>query len=235
MARTLVLVPVTLAALVAFDASPARAQYVAERQMSARPAALGTPERFAVELRGGPYTPDVGPPLDDSFGDDDGPLLAGEIDVFLLRIPYVGHVGIGGGFGWTRYTGRAVTPDGEETEEETSLTLLPIPILAVLRIDVLARELDIPLLVTGKIGVDVVPWSVTKGNEDSGSGVGVGLHWGVQLGLELDFFDRAAARSLDEEWGINHTFVFGELFGSHAEDQFSLADVTWAIGLGFIL
>lgn len=222
-------------------ATGAEAQYIAERLMPAEPAIVGTPERFAFELRGGPYTPNVGAGFGESFDDDSGPLLAVELDVLAYRIPYVGWLAVGSGIGWARYTGEAGAMGGDvDVDEETSLTLVPVPLMGVVRLDVLARELNIPFLVTGKLGMDFVFWSSSTGETDEGSGIAMGLRWGIQLALELDWFDRAAARALDEEWGINHSFVFGELFGSTASDQFTsgqveFGDVSWAIGLGFIL
>lgn len=232
--RTWTWAAVAVAASMPSLASAAQAQHLDERLMPARSARVGTPEQFALELRGGPYRPEVGPPFEESFGGDRGPMLAMELDVLVLRIPYVGHLGIGSGVGWSRYSGRAEVVGGGEAAEETSLTLVPVPIMGVLRVDVLSRELNIPLLFTGKLSADIVFWNSETGN-DEGSGIGLGLRWGAQVALELDWFDPAAARALDEEWGINHTFTFGELYGSSADDDFPLGDTTWALGLGFII
>jgi hypothetical protein len=124
-----------------------------------------------------------------------------------------------------------------QTGERTSLTLLPMPVMAVVRVDALARQLDIPLLVTGKIGADFVFWTAATGDVNDGSNVSIGLRWGVQAALELDAFSRRAARALDEEWGINHTFAFFEIFGSTAETTLPLGPkggVAWTAGLGFL-
>ena len=37
--------------------------------------------------------------------------------------------------------------------------------------------------------------------------------------VELDFINPARARSLDEDWGINHTTLFFEILGSTAKSQ----------------
>ena len=44
-----------------------------------------------------------------------------------------------------------------------------------------------------------------------------------------------AARNLDEEWGINHSFLFFELSWFHpTDDSLPIGDNSWAAGLGFV-
>jgi hypothetical protein len=200
-------------------------------------------ERGALELRIGPYVPDAGSRAQDfqsAFGTDDGLLLAFEYDVLAWRIPYVGLIGGAFGFGWAGYDGKGFAPDGSRTDETTRLDLFTLPILAVLRVDVLARELGIPFVFAGKLGVDFIPWSTSTGDRDDASGLGFGIHYAVQVALELDFLDRARARSLDEEWGINHVNIFFELYGSGASgaltgQDFEIGDpFTWCAGLTFL-
>lgn len=187
----------------------------------------------------GPYQPtgiaEADPPLE-SLADDNGPLLSTEIDVFLFRIPYVGPLGLGVRAGWAKYEGPTLDEStGEETSsEKAKVVIFPITPLASLRVDVLARELNFPVVFTGKIGMQLIPWTSKKGGqlEEGGSNVELGLRWGVQVALELDFLEPRAARRLDEEWGINHSFIFGELFGSTA-DVFG-DPLAWAMGLGFV-
>jgi len=193
---------------------------------------IGSPEGFALELRIGPYEPDdanIG-----SLYDDEGPLLAFEFDVMFLPIPYVGRAGLGFGLGWSRYTAKAATVAGEETQEELAFVIVPMTGVAVLRIDVLARELNIPFIFTGKLGLDAISWDSNRGETDEDDGITFGLHWAAQVALELDFFDRQAARALDEEWGINHTFLFFEYFGAEARGAPVVGDRTWSAGLGFL-
>ena len=128
----------------------------------------------------------------------------------------------------------ATTVDGETTQEELSFLVLPFSGMFVARIDVLARELNIPFIFTGKIGFDAIYWDSDKGEADEASGTTFGLHWALQAALELDFFDRRAARALDEEWGINHSFFFFEYFGMEAGGSPTVGGRSWTMGLGLI-
>lgn len=193
-----------------------------------------SPERFALEFRFGPYTPSTG---DTAFGSVFGGsslLVAAEFDVVPFRIRNVLTLGIGAGLGFTSYSGKALAPDGTPTSEDTSLSLVPMNLMAVLRIIALPRLLSIPFIFTGKLGADIVYWSSTTGKTQDGSGISPGLRWAVQAALELDFFEPRAARALDDEWGINHTFLYFELYGSTAGGS-SLpvgSPLAWALGLG---
>ena len=103
--------------------------------------------------------------------------------------------------------------------------------------DSLARELSVPFVVTPKIGIDFGYWRTgTAGSEDA-EGWSVGLRWAVQFALELDFLEPRAARRVDQEWGINHTVLFCELFGSTMGGALGSglpvgSDLAWVAGLG---
>lgn len=209
-------------------ALPASAQYSDELRQRNRRASS---ENLGLELKIGTYDPDANAgPL---FGGDNGPLLQLEFDVFAYRIPYVGLIGGGVALGWARYEAR-LCQDPECTQrfdEKAKLKLFPIATLAVLRFDVLARQLDIPLVVTGKIGFDSIFYRSSGGT--SGSGRTHGLRWAIQFALELDFLDRRRAAALDQEWGINHSTLFVEIFGSSANSSVDLgSNLAWTIGLG---
>jgi hypothetical protein len=222
-------------ALAAFAiAPPAQAQYF-DDELHSMPDDVESPEMYALELRIGPYLPDginraVGGATNEFS--DRGPMLAVEFDVLFLDLPYVGLFGVGAGLGWSEHGGTASTAD-MATNEKLSFTTIPLTAVAVLRIDVLARELGIPFTFAGKLGFDAIFWDSNKGETDEESGTVFGLRWALQAALELDFFDRAAARALDEEWGINHSFVFFEYYGAEAQGSPVVGDRTWALGLGF--
>jgi hypothetical protein len=140
-----------------------------------------------------------------------------------------------GGIGTASFSGKSLDKSGMTTAEDTSLTYLPLSLLAVARVDVLARKLSIPFIVTGKLGYEWAHWTSQTGKSSEQTGWSVGLFWGAQLALDLDAFDRKAARTMDEEWGINHSFVFFELFGFEPSSKsLPLGNTGWTAGLGFV-
>jgi hypothetical protein len=197
-----------------------------------------SPERFVLELRVGPYQPDMNgnPAFNTFFSGDSGPLLGAELDVIAWRFPDIAYLAVGGRIGTLSYSGKTLTEANVTIGEETSLSILPLDLLAVVRFDALARRLSIPFILTGKLGYEWAHWSTgTEGADDEHSGWSVGVVWGAQLALDLDALDRGAARNLDEEWGINHAFFFAELFKFTPSDgSFPIGDSTWTLGLGFV-
>jgi hypothetical protein len=227
----------SLLLLAALAAGGGRAH--AQSDASTIPAARNftSPERFIIELRGGPYQPDLGSnrSFDRFLGDDSGPLLGTQISYIAYRLPNIAYLTVGGGFAWVNFTGTAVEdPGGELVSEETSLTLLPLTAIGSLRVDVLPRMLKIPFILVAKVGWQWTHWDTDTGAKDDAAGWSVGPVYGVQLALDLDSFDSAAARSMDEEWGINHSFAFFEIY--HFEPvgkSLAVGGTAWVLGLGF--
>ena len=195
----------------------------------ARPALIDSPMWWAIELKVGPYRPGNTSALKDTFGNDNGWLLSTEVDVTVLHIPKIGQFNLGAGFGWASYSAKARDEMGVKTSEDTKLTLYPLSALAVLRVDAIARETVIPLTLAGKIGADFVRWKSTTGDRTDADGINIGLRWAAQAAFELDFFDRQGARRMDEEWGVNHTFLLFEYFESMTRGT---GDRTFQLGLG---
>lgn len=194
-------------------------------------------EWVALELRIGPYVPQVGnQAFERTFPDDKGLMLAFELDAIAYRLPKIAYFSVGAGLGHARYSGGAFDMAGNRTDEETSFRLIPVTLLGVIRIDALARNLSIPLILTGKLGYRWGFWSASTGEKTDASGTSGGIAWGLQAALDLDFFDQRAARVMDEEWGINHSFIFFEVYGSRTSgDALPIGDTTWTAGLGFVL
>lgn len=221
------------AALLALTASTASAQsYFEEAQLS--DASFASPERYLLELGGGPYRPDG---IDGYFGKDNGPVFHVEFDVIALQLPDVLQLGIGGRLGVGSYAGKVQAADGTTLDQEESMLLLPAAAMLTLRVDALPRLLSVPFVFTGRVGYEFTLFNADSAGGANGWESNHGVRWGVQGALELDFFDRQAARSLDEEWGINHSYIFFDYGGvMTVEDQpLDLADTSWSLGLGFVL
>ena len=214
----------------------------------------GSPQHFALELKFGPYRPDVDSefsspeqhPYRDFFGPYRKLMSSIEFDWEIIR--HIGTVAIGAGFGYFKVTGNnpmGMNP-GVKTQDTSSLRLLPLALSAIYRFDLGYERLRIPVVPYGKLGFDYIYWTVTNGNGEvptdasGGRGAGGTLGWHASLGLSLvlDIFDRSAANEFDEEMGINHTLLFFEY--SHLDatglgeaDRLHVGDTTWNAGIMF--
>jgi hypothetical protein len=215
--------------------------------------AVDSPQHFAFEVRVGPYTPlvDEEPalggktPFKDVFGDKLRLAVGFEFDWQALRIPHLGTIGPGLAVSYTAMSATArVRGSTELSKEETSLQIWPIYGLAVLRVDVLARDLRIPIVPYAKGGVGWAGWRAYGPNGTAnvdgvaGKGMSWGTHFALGAALQLDVFDRMAARSLDEATGINHTYVWFEYYmslldGFGSASTLRVGTRTWATGLAF--
>jgi hypothetical protein len=202
-----------------------------------------TPEGYLLSFGVGAYRPDPGPASFDAFyPGDNGPLLLAEFDFFLYRIPYVGPIGLGLAGGWAAYKGNACEIDpttggcvAGEVTQSAKFSIFPLNVMAVLRVDALARLTPVPFVFTGKVGFNTVFF-----NEDVGSGKqggsSYGFGWAAQIALELNFVNPRRANALDEDWGINSSFFFFELGGSDANSSLPVGDklyFTGGVGLTF--
>jgi hypothetical protein len=197
---------------------------------------FSSPEHFALEFRIGPYQPDMGRngAFNTFFGTDHGPMFGLELEVVAYRLKDVLYVNGAGGIAKASYLGHTLDSSGLGTAEKTTFSIVPLDLLAVLRVDVLARKLSVPFILTGKIGYQWGHWVAQDGKAAEVSGWSVGLRWATQLALDLDVFDQKAARRMDEEWGINHSFLFFELFGwKPSPRSLPIGGTAWTAGLGF--
>lgn len=222
---------------------------------------LGTPatehpyrsaQNFALELRFSPYTPQIdqepglkGTPFADTFGDKARLFVGLELDWQTLRIPHLGTLGPGAGVGTVSMSQSVKTKSGRASGDETSLTIYPLWAVAVLRADVLWRDLGFPLVPYAKAGLAWAPWRASNtGGTSSASGVrGKGDSWGtdvaVGVGFALDAIDRGASRNMDNATGINNTYLYLEGYWLSL-DGFGGSDLrvgtrSWAAGLAFEL
>lgn len=214
---------------------------------------FASPQHFAVELRFAPYWPNIDSepalkgarPYHDSFGDHPWArlLAAFEFDFQALRIPHIGTIGPGVSLGYTQMSAPALKEDGSCcAPANTNLEIIPFYTVAVLRVDTFMRDLSIPVVPYAKAGLGYAFWrtwddggGTSKVNGIAGSGFSVGPHLAAGLALQLNVFDRGAARDLDESTGINNTYAYFELMysglGETGGSMLRVGTTTWVVGL----
>ena len=222
-----------------------------------------TPQRFALEFRFTRYTPriDSAPelngetPYQNTFGTLPRLEISTEFDWQVLRIPHLGTLGPGVSVGYTSMAAkaRAHADPALVSGENTSLDIFPMYVVVVLRADVFAREMQIPLVPYVKGGVGYALWRayndagtssvpVDANNASagavSGKGHTFGSHVAAGIALHLNQFDNAASVNLDNSVGINHTYFFAEymlsqLTGLGQSHALYVGTNTWTMGLTF--
>jgi hypothetical protein len=257
-------------ALTWLGAREARAQGRGDSVLDDRHTVYESPQHFAAELRFGPYYPDIdsdpalqpkmatecspgGGPAAAVFGNSDRVMASAEFDWQAVRIPHLGTLGPAVSVGYTKLTGdalflqRHVSSTGSTctSGESTSLEIFPIYAVAVLRADVLWRELRIPLVPYIKAGLGYALWHASNslGTSNANGVSGDGHTWGTQLAagiaLNLNIFDEYAAKNFDQQAGVNNTYLFGEYMWSNYQglglqsDPLRVGDVTWVAGLAW--
>jgi hypothetical protein len=205
-------------------------------------------QEAAFELRFGPYRPEVdtevaGSPFEETFGNDNRYLIGIEVDWQALRVPKTLSLGPGFGWGYTRFGADALLADGsgERSEQRTSLSIMPMYAVAVLRFDAIAQQTPVPLAAYGKAGVGMALWWAGDGDgaahSDDGT-VGRGISTGFQFALGgmllLDVLDPTSAVELDNATGVNNSYFFVEWYVSQlgrSGDQMRVGTNTWMLGL----
>jgi hypothetical protein len=210
-----------------------------------------TPRHFAVDLRVGPYRPDVdseaglsGAPYRDTFGD--GHLVYSGFGVeweALVTKPLSLGVGAGAAFFQAYAKARFENCTVECTSSEyTVLNVIPFFAEATLRVDALPNWTRIPLTPFARAGLDRWLWWVLSGEGTAkadgkkGDGWTNGWHVAGGLALLLDFFEPSSATKLDQQTGINNSYLFAELVltsidGFGGGGSLVLSDTTWDAGL----
>ena len=202
-----------------------------EPQSWREPRAPETRQSIAIEFRVGPYKPDIDATFPDSnpyekvFGTDARIAVGVELDWQVLRIPHVGTIGPGIGWSYTHMTANAfISGTTTPSAEETTLGIMPMYGVAVLRVDELARTVGVPLVGYGKAGIGYGLWWTGNGVET----VRRGHTWGTQFALGaafmLDVLDDRAAFEIDNEWGVNNTYIFFEWMVANLNDFKSTHD-----------
>ena len=204
-----------------------------------RPAPTPPDVDFAFEVRFAPYWAHVDEepalngetPYESTFGSDPTFYFGLEFDYLPIRIPYLGALGAGVGWGYTWNSAKARKSNCEVTEDDdclsddtTSLEIMPMHASIVLRADELMRRTGVPLVPYGKFGFGWAYWTASKtagvseiekgkvGSDDNlfGQDVTVGLHAALGLALALNWLDARSAGALRESTGIAHMYLMAE-------------------------
>ncbi len=202
-----------------------------------------TEQEIAIELRFGPYLPQLPNVTNSSpsFGEDlvrKHRVMAGiEADWQALRIPKVLSLGPGVGIAYTRLNEEVA---GGTNPHRATLKFTPQWAVAVLRLDILQQRWSVPLVFSAKLGAARASWwseyqpaasTVTRSN----SGSAQGMMWALGAMFDLGFLDPARARHVDQVSGVNHMYLFWEWYQLKLDDfgdgPDQLGDSTWAAGL----
>jgi hypothetical protein len=208
-------------------------------------------QNFAFEVRAAPYHPQIddepglsGTPYKKNFGDSARVYLGLELDWQVWRIPGIGTIGPGLSVGRVSMSRDARTVSGRESGDSYTLTLYPMYLTGVLRIDTLWRNFGIPLMPYGKAGLAAAPWSAdnalgtSTANGVKGSGTSLGTNIALGGTFPLDFFDSGASRSMDSTTGINTTSIYFEYYsfalnGFGSSDTLRVGTNSWSAGMTF--
>jgi hypothetical protein len=209
-------------------------------------------QNAAFELRFGPYSPKIDdsapiPAYADFFGDTNRYMFGIEVDWQAWRAPYIGTLGIGVGWGYTQMAGtnkvEFVVP-GEPPptiSQESTLNIMPVYGVGVLRVDTFARNFHVPLVPYAKLGLSWAFWWVNDGIDtatndlgDKGKDVSVGYQAAIGGMFLLDILDPGGALSADVDSGVNNSYLFFEWsMSDYGGDQMNVGSSNWVTGLAF--
>jgi hypothetical protein len=210
-----------------------------------------SPQYGAFEIKFGPYRPNVddqpgltGTPYASTFGKKESMFLTTlEVDWQFFRFDGIISFGVGGSFGFMQEYARSQTVSGAESNDYTVLNVIPFTLVGVIRVDVLADQLGVPLVPYFKGGLNWYLWWILGAGDTQDSGGTPGWQISPGIALRLDGFDRMSARTFDNETGVNHSFIFFEYVYAIVEglgqtDHMFLSPMnmgshgTWLAGLG---
>ncbi len=211
--------------------------------------------QYELQLRLGSYLPSIdseqglqGTPFSDIFGNSSELLFELALDREIWR--GFGVVTAGASFGFVQYLGKGRTQAGTVASDSTVLNLLPLRLNVGYHFTLLDELWDVPLVpyvvgglsyyvwwVTDGVG-DVASWKTEDGETNDAYGGIFGLHVGLGIKLLLDWMDKGAAASIQNDVGVLNTFLFAEynyswVDGFGSGNHLSLSDDTVMFGLMF--
>ncbi len=185
-----------------------------------------SPRRGSFELGAGTYRPDIDSdlaapgPYEQVFGSGRGWMLRAGVSRTLYD--RVGSLELGLRTGWFHDSGKGLVDDGGtlvESGDDTSINVIPTSVTLTYRFDWLVERYGIPLAPYGRVALERYNWWVADGR-DGWAKEGATNGWSMTGGLAflLDFLEPGAARTLDRETGVNHTYLFFDVTRSQVDD-----------------
>jgi hypothetical protein len=231
---------------------------------------------FTLELRFGAYYPNIdevfaadsaygcGGPYHCYFGNGAQFYFGVELDWLPVRIPYVGKIGPGVGWGFVSFGAKAHSlgskdwsPEWRDTaanvsDEKTGMTLMPMHVSGVLRIDEIQRRTVIPIVPYVKGGFGFGTWNsgtsqgtskvvAADGTKTSAEGFSFGPHFALGGMLGLNWLDRRSGAMARESSGVDQAYVFGEWmltdlkYTAGGKTPLHIGTSSWVIGMALDL
>ena len=124
-----------------------------------------------------------------------------------------------------------------ESDDETSLYLMPLTLGLTYRFDMLATRWSIPIVPYAKAGLIGAIWWVTNGKDEiantrnpvspfeerTGWSTTFGFYYGGGLQFLLDVFSDRMSATMDSEMGVNNSYLFVEYL-RHSLNDFGSAN-----------
>jgi hypothetical protein len=157
----------------------------------------------------------------------------------------VGSLELGLRTGYFQDKGKGIvagTNPPTRSADDTTFKIVPTSLALTYRFDWLADRWNVPLAPYGRAALERYNWWTTGGS-GSWSKEGGTNGWSVTggIGFLLDFLDPTLARELDQDSGVNHTFLYAEITKSRIDDfgsskSWDLSDekLSLAFGLSFV-
>jgi hypothetical protein len=124
--------------------------------------------------------------------------------------------------------------------DPTALNIVPTSLMLTYRFDLLADRLHIPLAPYVRASFERYNWWVTKtAGATAKYGATNGYSFTGGIAFLLDVVDSGLAREMDEDTGINHTYVYFDVTKSKVNDfgskkSWDLSDRTYSYDFGLM-
>jgi cytoskeletal protein RodZ len=190
-----------------------------------------------LELRFGPLWFDGNNPLNDVYGESGNNLLmleAGPSIKDVLQLEF--------GVGRYHRRGHLVSEDGEQSNDESVITLYPLTVGARVRLDFIREQWIVP---TAAAGLDYWLWSEKAGYDTDSlswdakrSGGHYGYHYAAGLQILLDAFEPKRASQLQARAGIEDSYLVAEYRHREVGEEedglkFTGSEITVGLRIGY--